>query len=262
MLSQIAAKKKERVEAARTRLPLKELKRQIPDAGPLRPFRKALNMPGMSVIAEVKKASPSKGDFQLTIPVDELASRYQAGCARAISVLTEEDFFKGSISDLLQVRQSVALPVLRKDFVLDEYQLYESRLHCADAVLLIAGFLGRHQIQEYLEISAELGLAVLVEAHNEAEVEMALRSGAAILGINNRDLKTFQTDVNHTVKLAQLVPDDVILVSESGIRSAEDVKMLAEAGADAILVGETLVCSADPAQMLKKLTGGCANDEN
>lgn len=258
MLSQIAAEKNKRVTEAKARLPLSEIKEIIREAEPLRPFEKALSGPGISVIAEVKKASPSKGDFQLAMPVGELAACYRAGGADAISVLTEEDFFKGSPADLTAVRQAVGLPVLRKDFLLDAYQLYESRMLCADAVLLIAGFLTEGRLREYLEICGELGMAALVEAHSAAEITMALRAGARILGINNRDLQTFRTDIQTTVKLTGMVPDNILLVSESGIKTRADVVLLEAAGADAILVGETLVRAEDPASVIQKLKRGSA----
>jgi indole-3-glycerol phosphate synthase len=256
MLSQIAAKKKERVEEAKKRLPLTEIKHKLSSAGPLRPFREALLQTGMGLIAEVKKASPSKGSFALTESVDILAQQYEQGGAHAISVLTEEDFFCGSNDDLIIVRRAVTLPVLRKDFVLDPYQLYESRLLCADAVLLIAGFLSADQLIEYLEICQELGLSALVEAHNALEITLALQAGANIIGINNRNLNTFVTDVNHTVALAGRVPEDVVLVSESGIKTAVDVRKLSNAGANAILVGETLVLAKNSEEIIKELMGG------
>jgi len=255
MLELIVAEKKKRVAAAKSRLPVKELKQRCKEAGTIRPFHEALLRSGITVIAEVKKASPSCGDFRLAVSPGELALRYQAGGAGAVSVLTEEDFFKGSNEDLSAVRAAVALPVLRKDFVLDDYQLYESRLLCADAVLLIASLLSASRLREYLSICTELGLAALVEVHRGDEVEPALRSGAKILGINNRNLRTFKTDLEVTVNLAKMVPEGVILVSESGIRTREDVAKLEAAGAKAILVGETLLGAKDPAAMIAQLKG-------
>jgi len=256
MLAQIAAEKRARIEELKKERPLAELKERLSGAEPLRPFAEELERMGISIIAEVKKASPSRGDFGPEFPVDELAARYEAGGARAVSVLTEEIFFKGCTGDLKAVRQAVHLPVLRKDFLLDSYQLYESRLLPADAVLLIAGLLPEKTLKEYLEISEELSLAAVVETHEAEEVAMALRAGAKIIGINNRDLRTFRTDVRQTVRLARLVPPEVILVSESGIRCAEDVLLLAAAGVDAILVGEALVLAADPARKIRELLGG------
>ncbi|MCW3490773.1 indole-3-glycerol phosphate synthase TrpC [Dethiobacter alkaliphilus] len=255
MLLQIAAKKRLRVDEARKKVPLSEIEKRLEQAEAPRSFYQALFMPGMSVIAEVKKASPSKGDFGLTLTVEELARAYEVGGARAISVLTEEDFFKGSATDLLKVKSAVTLPVLRKDFIIDSYQLYESRALGADAVLLIAGFLPEKELSAYLQICDELDLAAVVETHSADEIQMALTAGARIVGINNRNLQNFTTDVNHTLQLAPQIPDNVLLVSESGIESAVDVHLLGAAGADAVLVGETLVRSANPAVKIKELTG-------
>lgn len=256
MLSRIAAKKKARVAEAKINVPLAAIKEMLAEAEPLRPFHEALLEPGVSVIAEVKKASPSKGDFGLILPVDELALCYEAGGARAISVLTEEDFFQGSAADLLKVRGAVSLPVLRKDFVIDGYQLYESRAMGADAVLLIAGFLGERELATFLDICAGLGLAALVETHSEDEIKTALGVSARIVGINNRNLQTFSTDVGHTLQLASFVPDDILLVSESGIHTATDVDLLAAVGTDAVLVGESLVRDRDPAKKIQELVRG------
>lgn len=256
MLSQIVAKKKERVAGAIAKLPLRELKIRLTDVKPSRLFGESLEQPGVSLIAEVKKASPSKGSFGLDLAVEVLAKQYEKSGAQAISVLTEEDYFLGSATDLQAVRAAVGLPVLRKDFVLTEYQLYESRYLEADAVLLIVQLLSKNQLQEYLAICRELGLGVLVEAHNSKEVELGLLAGAKILGINNRDLTSFKTDLNFTILLAEMVPDDVTLVSESGIQTAADVKMLKAAGVDAILVGEALVRSHDQAEKIRELLIG------
>ncbi len=258
MLAQIAAEKRAKIRELKKKKPLAVLVERLAGAEPVRSFADALTRPGISVIAEVKKASPTHGSFGLQIPVAELASRYEAGGALAISVLTEEKFFAGSIDDLRAVRQAVSLPVLRKDFVVDPYQLYESRLLPADAVLLIAGLLPEDTLKSYLEICGELNLAAVVEVHTAEELAAALRAGSKIVGINNRDLVTFRTDVRHTLQLAGLVPRDIILVSESGIRDASDVSMLAGAGVDAILVGEVLVRSADPEKKIRELLGGQA----
>jgi len=262
MLSQIVAKKKERLAIAQGKLSLRELKIRLADAKPLRPFGARLEQPGVSLIGEVKKASPSKGSFGLSVAVEILAKQYEQGGAQAISVLTEEDYFLGSVADLQAVRAAVGLPVLRKDFVLSEYQLYESRYLHADAVLLIARLLSRSQLQEYLCICRELELGVLVEVHNSKEVELALLAGAKNVGINNRDLATFKIDLGLTVSLAEMIPDDVILVSESGIQTAAEVEMLHAAGVDAMLVGETLVRSTDAVAKIRELLTGAAYDQN
>ncbi|MCL4462748.1 MAG: indole-3-glycerol phosphate synthase TrpC [Firmicutes bacterium] len=262
MLSQIVAKKKERVTAAIASLSLRELKIRLADAKPLRPFGEKLAQPGISLIGEVKKASPSKGSLELSVAVEVLAKQYEEGGAQAISVLTEEDYFQGSVADLQAVRAAVCLPVLRKDFVLTEYQLYESRYLHADAVLLIARLLSRSQLQEYLCICRELELGVLVEVHNSKEAELALLAGAKIVGINNRDLATFKIDLGLTISLAEMIPDDVILVSESGIQTAAEVAMLKAAEVDAILVGESLVRSHDAVAKISELLAGARDDQN
>ncbi len=260
MLSQIVAKKKARLAKAKISAPLAVIKERVAETESARPFHEALLAPGVSIIAEVKRASPSKGNFGLLLPVDELALRYEAGGARTISVLTEEDFFMGSAADLLLVKRAVSLPVLRKDFVIDSYQLYESRAIGADAVLLIAGLLGEKELTAFLKICAGLGLAALVETHSVDEIKMALRAGARVVGINNRNLQTFTTDLNHTLQLAPFIPDDILLVSESGIHSADDVRLLSAAGADAVLVGESLVRSGDPAEKTAELVRGIDYD--
>lgn len=260
MLEQIAAKKKERVAKAKINIPLAALKEKLADVETPRPFFEALFGPGISVIAEIKKASPSKGDFKLLLPVTELAVSYEKGGARAISVLTEQDFFRGCAEDLVNVKSAVTLPVLRKDFIIDSYQLYESRAMGADAVLLIAGLLGEKELSAFLDLCSELELAALVETHCEDEIKSALHAGAQIVGINNRNLQTFSTDIRHTLQLAPFIPENTLMVSESGIRTASDVDLLAAAGADAVLVGETLVCDCNPAHKIQELIRGLDHD--
>ncbi len=256
VLAKIIADKRNRLADSKRLLPEAVLLEQLKNAGEMRPFKEALSGTGVAIIAEVKKASPSRGNFGLTIPVERLARCYQQGGASAVSVLTEEEHFQGSVADLQSVRAAVQLPVLRKDFIVDSYQIYESRVIGADAVLLIAGLLAEETLRCYLGICRELGLAALVETHSPEDMHIALRAGAEIIGVNNRDLSTFKTDISHTVSLANLVPAGVLLVSESGIFTAGDVKQLGEAGADAVLVGESLVRSADPAQKIRELLGG------
>jgi indole-3-glycerol phosphate synthase len=256
MLARIIAGKMVTLADSKRRMPEAALLEQLRNAGEIRPFKEALSNNGVAIIAEVKKASPSRGNLGLTIPVETLAGYYQQGGASAVSVLTEEEYFLGSVADLQIVRAAVHLPVLRKDFIVDRYQLYESRVIGADAVLLIAGLLDEATLRCYLGICRELGLAALVETHTREDLTCAIRAGAGIIGINNRDLNTFKTDILHTINLANLVPDGVLLVSESGIFTAEDVKRLGEAGADAVLVGESLVRSANPAQKIRELLGG------
>ena len=221
-------------------------------------FERALKKDGISFICEVKKASPSKGliapDFQYL----DIAREYEAAGADAISVLTEPEFFLGSDAYLTEIRQSVGIPVLRKDFTVDEYQLYEAKTIGADAVLLICALLDTAVLRRYISICDTLGLSALVEAHTEAEVISALDAGARIVGVNNRDLKTFNVDLNTCIRLRPLVPRDITFVAESGIRNGEDITQLREAGVDAVLIGETLMRSADKKAALAALKGGAA----
>ncbi len=255
MLKQIVADKKIRVAEQKKRLPEDVLKKELAQAGQLRPFRQALCMPGIALIAEIKRASPSKGNFGISTPVSLLAQQYESGGAAAISVLTEEDYFLGSTSDFTEVRKAVKVPVLRKDFIIDEYQLYESRLLCADAVLLIAELLPAAKLKIFLAICRRLGLEALVETRSAEQIASALAAEAEIIGINNRDLKTFFTDLAHTEQLAHLVPPGILMVSESGIHTATDVLRMARAGADAILVGEAVALAEDPVLKIRELAG-------
>jgi indole-3-glycerol phosphate synthase len=259
MLRQIVAEKQVRVAERKKALPEEEVKALLADSKPVRPFRSSLQQQGMSVIAEIKKASPSRGNFGLTRDVESLAHLYEKGGAAAVSVLTEESCFGGKANDLVSVRDTLLLPVLRKDFIVDRYQLFESRMLGADAVLLIAGLLSARVLADFLEICASLRLEALVETHTREDIFTALSAGATVIGINNRDLKTFSTDISCTRKLAHLVPPHILLVSESGIQSRDEVKLLSEAGVDAVLVGEALVRAADPVLKIRELRGVFVN---
>lgn len=219
-------------------------------------FRDALKKPGMSLIAEVKKASPSRGVFVKDFDPVKLAAAYERGGASAVSVLTDTRFFMGSLHHLKKVREKVKLPILRKDFIIDQYQIYETAFAGADALLLIAGILEKEKLRDFIQLAATLNLDVLVEVHTQEELEKALCCGAEIIGINNRDLRTFRTDIMTTLKLAEFVPENCVLVSESGISSEEDVKKLAEAGVDALLVGEALVTSPNIEAKVRELIKG------
>lgn len=256
MLSRIVAEKEKRLSIQKSSVPLAELKAMVKDAGPLRSFAAALQQPGVSLIAEIKFASPSKGNFGLTGSAAELAEKYSQGGADAISVLTETDFFHGRNQYVTDVRRQVALPVLRKDFIIDAYQLYESRLLCADAVLLIVRLLNKDTLIAFYELATELGMDVLVETHNEVELELALASGAKIIGINNRNLETFTTNIEQTLRLAPQIPPGVIKVSESGIHNSDDLSLVATAGVDAVLIGEALVTAVDPIRKIHELRKG------
>ena len=258
ILDTIAASAKERVAAAKEALPLAE---QIARARELDsntgfPFEQALAKKRMSFICEVKKASPSKGLIAPEFPYVQIAKEYEAAGADAISVLTESAYFQGKNEYLTKIRQTVQIPLLRKDFTVDEYMIYEAKVLGASAVLLICAILTERQIREYLHTCDELGLSALVEVHNEAEAETALRAGARIIGVNNRSLKDFSVDPDNSRRLRALIPREVLFVSESGVRSAGDVAVLRELGADGVLIGETLMRAADKKAALAGLRGG------
>lgn len=226
-----------------------EARRQPPG----RDFTGALRTPGVSVIAEVKRASPSKGPLAPDLDPAELAAAYQTGGAACVSVLTDRQFFSGSPEDLAAARAAIDLPVLRKDFTVSAADLCDARIMGADAALLIVAALDRHEFQELHGVATDLGLAALVEVHDEAEAETAVAMGAQIVGINQRDLVTFQVDTDRAVRVARSLPDTVLRVAESGIAGAGDVPRLADAGFDAVLVGESLVRSGDPGGAVAEL---------
>ncbi len=219
------------------------------------PFRERLAAPGISFICEVKKASPSKGLIAENFPYLQIASEYEEAGAAAISVLTEPDYFMGNDEYLRQIASERNIPVLRKDFTVDEYQIYEAKILGASAVLLICAILDDNELKAFLETAHRLGLSALVEAHDEKEVRRAVAAGAGIIGVNNRDLKTFDVDINNSIKLRELVPDGVVFVSESGIRNKEDVENLRKNGTNAVLIGETLMRADDKKAMLAELAG-------
>lgn len=261
ILEEIAAKTKERIAAEKEKRPLSELKSQVKDMPAHRVeahpflFEEALGKEGMSFICEVKKASPSKGIIAEHFPYEEIAVEYEKAGADAISILTEPFYFKGSNDYLEVIRKRVALPLLRKDFTVDEYMLYEAKKIGADAVLLICAILSPMQLSEYRGIAEELGLSALVEAHDAREVETALKAGARIVGVNNRNLKDFTVDIDNSVRLRELVPPEILFVSESGMKSREDIVRLEANGTNAVLIGETFMRSADKAGMLRELSG-------
>ncbi len=258
ILDDIAAKTRIRVENAKKALPFTALRaeaEQMPKEG--LPFQAALEKSGISFICEIKKASPSKGLIAPDFPYLQIAREYQAAGARAISVLTEPEFFLGDDRYLTEVTQTVDLPVLRKDFIIDPYQIYEAKRIGASAVLLICALLSEEELAEYLAIAESLGLSALVEAHDETELHTALKANAKIIGVNNRDLRTFTVDVHNSERLRRLVPPEILFVSESGIRNAEDVKRLYDAGVNGVLVGETLMRSADKSAALAELRSLC-----
>lgn len=257
ILQEIAEKTRERINREKERLPLAELRARAGECLPAAdfPFEKALQKPGISFICEAKKASPSKGVIAEDFPYVEIARAYEAAGADAMSVLTEPYYFKGQDRYLEEIRQAVRLPLLRKDFTVDDYMLYQAKLMGADAVLLICAILSPMQLSEYQGIARELGLSALVEAHDEKEIEMALHAGARIIGVNNRNLKDFTVDIHNSVRLRELVPREILFVSESGMKTREDIRQLEENGTDGVLIGETFMRSADKAGMLAMLRG-------
>ena len=216
-------------------------------------FEKALKKDGISFICECKKASPSKGIIAENFPYLDIALSYEKAGADAISVLTEPKWFLGKDEYLSEISSKVSIPCLRKDFVVDEYMIYEAALLGASAVLLICSILSENEIKRYIGICDELGLSALVEAHDEAEVEMAIKAGARIIGVNNRNLKDFSVDTKNSERLRALIPEDILFVSESGVKGPEDIKAIKDMGADAALVGETLMRAEDRSRKLKEL---------
>jgi len=222
-------------------------------SGNRRDFAGALRAQRPAIISEIKKASPSKGVLIERFRPAELAQSYERGGAAALSVLTDRDFFQGSLDDLRTARAACSLPVLRKDFTIDEYHVFEAAAAGADAILLIAAILEESEMRDFRELAAEFGMAALVEAHNEPELEKSLRAGAEIIGINNRDLRTFEVSLETSIGLAPKIPDGIIKVSESGIFNAAHIQRLMAAGYNAFLVGERLVRSEDATLALKEL---------
>lgn len=247
-----------RARAAADARPLEAVLDRARQSGRVRDFGAALRAPGTSVIAEVKRRSPSKGALAPDLVPGVLAKTYESGGAAALSVLTDQDHFGGSATDLVEARSSVDLPVLRKDFTVDARDVAHARFIGADAVLLIVAALDDAELRDFHDLARELDLAALVEAHDEREVERALAAGASIVGVNQRDLVTFRVDTDRAVRVAAAIPDGVVKVAESGIRNAADVARLRAAGYDAILVGEHLVTSPDPAAALRDLVAPCS----
>ena len=256
ILEQLANHARERVMQAKERVPLAEITnsaRQLP-VGAFS-FEQALRKPELAFICECKKASPSKGVIAQEFPYLQIAQAYAAAGADCISVLTEPKWFLGSDIYLQEIAAAVPVPCLRKDFTVDAYMIYEAKLLGAAAVLLICSLLSEQELREYLHICDRLGLSALVEVHDAREVQMALRAGARVIGVNNRNLKDFTVDTENSCRLRELVPPEVLFVAESGVRSAADVALLRQIGADAVLIGEALMCAADKKAKLAELRG-------
>ena len=257
ILEEIAARTVQRVAEEKAAVPLSEMKKRAEalDANTGFPFRKALSGDEISFICEVKRASPSKGLIAPDFPYLDIARDYERAGASAISCLTEPFWFKGRDEYLAEISNAVKIPVLRKDFTVDEYMIYQAKTLGASAVLLICSILSKEQLSEYLGIAHSLGLSSLVEAHDEDEVRTALSVGAGIIGVNNRDLRTFTVDINNSARLRKLVPPEVLFVSESGIKTAADIEALRSNGTNAVLIGETLMRSPDKKAALDELRG-------
>ncbi len=256
ILDKIVSDNLPELETRKRDLPLEELKRVVLAQPPPLDFASALRGDGIQLIAEVKKASPSRGVICHSFNPVEIAQTYASNGASTISVLTETMYFQGSLNHLKDIRDALGnnrLPLLRKDFIYDPYQAYESRAYGADSLLLIVAMLTPEKLAALLGLSHELEMDCLVEVHNEAELEIAVRSGAKIIGINNRDLKTFNVDLTTTKRLRALIPPDRIVVSESGIKDRNDMKKLKRWGVDAVLIGESLMSAPDIAARMKEL---------
>jgi indole-3-glycerol phosphate synthase len=256
ILDKIIAHKKLEVDAQKLHTPLGEIKRNLADVDAVRRFKEAISVQGkVNLIAEIKKASPSRGVIRSDFDPEAIAITYEENGAAAISVLTDREFFQGDLSFLSRVRSvTSSVPILRKDFVIDEYQIYQSRLAGADAILLIAAILDLPTLTRFLSIASDVDLDCLVEVHTADELRLALDTDAPVIGINNRDLRTFETDIRTTGRLMQMMSKDRVVVSESGIFSEEDVEFLRGCGVNAMLVGESLMRSDDIGLKVRRLT--------
>lgn len=256
ILDTLAACARERVEQAKRRVPLAQIRQKalaLPKGDFA--FENALRQEGISFICECKKASPSKGIIAPDYPYQRIAAEYEAAGADCISVLTEPQYFGGRNEHLRDITHTVSVPCLRKDFTVDEYMIYEAKLLGASAILLICSILTEDEIRASVALCDTLGLSALVETHDETEVRTALRAGARIIGVNNRNLKDFSVDTGNSRRLRALIPKDILFVSESGVRTAADVRELRDIGADAVLIGETLMRAADKRAKLDELRG-------
>ncbi|MCR5545763.1 MAG: indole-3-glycerol phosphate synthase TrpC [Lachnospiraceae bacterium] len=264
ILMEIAEKTAIRIEDKKNHLSLEELKKMTYESLESKEFGhpsfiEALKKPGMSYICEVKKASPSKGVIAEDFPYLQIAQDYEAAGASAISCLTEPSYFLGSYQYLKEIVEVVHIPVLRKDFTIDEYMIYEAAYLGASAILLIVSLLSDDQLKAFIKLTEELGMDALVEAHNEIEIRRGIEQGAKIIGVNNRDLKTFTVDSMNSVNLRKIADPEVVFVSESGIKTAADIALLRENHIDAVLIGETLMRAEDKKSMLEELNGGAIN---
>ena len=257
ILDEIIQHKKQEVAAAVSRQPFSELQRQVADALPVRDFLTALKAADApALIAEVKKASPSAGIIREDFDPVNIARQYADAGAQCLSVLTDEKYFRGHIDFLRQIRDEVPCPLMRKDFIIDRYQVAEARIAGADCILLIAECLSATELQDLYDYACELGMRALIELYETSNVDKVLNTGCPLVGVNNRDLRTFETSLDHTYHVRTLIPDNVLLVSESGIRDYEDICRLRDAGVGAVLVGESLMRQADISQAVRTLMQG------
>lgn len=258
ILDDLAEYSRFRVEKAKEKVSLEDIKRQAlnMEKGSLC-FEKAIRKKGLSFICEVKKASPSKGIIDEEFDYISIAKDYENIGADAVSCLTEPKWFLGSNEIFKEIRNSISLPMIRKDFTVDEYQIYESKVIGADAVLLICSILNEDTIRRFLCICDELGLSAVVETHNEEEVRSAIRAGSRIIGVNNRNLKDFTVDIKNAQRMRNLVPNDILFIAESGVKSSDDIKEINNMGASAVLIGETMMKSRDRRGLIKKFKGEC-----
>jgi len=251
ILDEIIKVKRREVDCLKESTSLEALKKAVRDLPPPRNFRKAISDPECSIIAEVKRTSPSKGRIREDFDPLKIASIYEANGAAAISVLTDEEFFEGKNSYLSEIKETLSLPVLRKDFIIDPFQIYETRIIGGDAILLIAGLLEKETLRQFINLAESIGLSPLVEIHSREELDKALAAGAGIIGINNRNLKTFSTDLMPSLELAPSIPEDKIVISESGVRTREDIEALMQKGIHAFLIGEALMKVPDIGKELR-----------
>jgi len=254
ILTRVIEAKQKRLQVARMRVPEAIVRNMAKTAKPVTSFKKALEQPQkVRIIAEVKKASPSKGVLKADLDAAAQAVVYTEAGASAISVVTEQDFFQGDLGWISKIRHTSPLPILRKDFVFDAFQIYETRAAGASAILFIVAMLEPPELKDLVEVASEFGLDALVEVHDETELGEALEAGASIIGVNNRNLKTFEVDLQISERLAKVIPDDRLFVVESGIHNRADIARLLDAGADAFLIGEHFLTSPDAAKTLRGL---------
>lgn len=265
ILDKIATAARNRVQKRKQEIPLEKIREEAvlqakQEEVFLFPFEQTIAnasaAKGIGFICEVKKASPSKGVIAEDFPYLGIAKEYEQAGADCISVLTEPEYFMGEDQFLQEINSIVSIPTIRKDFIVDSYQLYEAKLLGASCVLLIAALLDTDTLRKYKDICDSLGLSALIEAHNAAEIESAIQAGARIVGVNNRDLRTFTVDISNSIRLRNLVPRDILFVAESGIRTAQDIQLLYQAGVNGVLIGETLMRSTDKAGIIKELRSG------